>query len=153
MTEIELQNNTYRIGKLDAFKQLHVSRKIAPIIPTLIPIFVSLSKEGAKADDLGSMADILGPFADGIASMKDSDAEYVLSTCLSAVQRRSADGVAYVPVWAAQQNVSRFDDMDLGVMLQLTVRVIQESLSSFISGLLMSQQGSPTTTTAPVSLA
>lgn len=151
MSDFELGADTYRIGKLNAFQQFHLSRKVAPIIPTLIPVFLKLksSAKEAKAEsgvdtaltplsgDLGALAELLQPFADGIADMPDETAEFILSTCLGVVQRKQ--GVAWFPVWNASQNVCMFDDLDLGVMMKLSVRVITESLGPFLRGMLTGQ--------------
>ena len=67
MTEFELAGKTYRIGKMTTFQQFHVSRRIAPIIPTLIPIFVKIAKDGDLMKDLNGMAAVIQPFADGLA--------------------------------------------------------------------------------------
>lgn len=40
--EIDLNGHRYSIGKLSAKQQFHMSRRIAPIVPTLIPVFVRL---------------------------------------------------------------------------------------------------------------
>lgn len=152
MSEFDLGADTYRIGKLNAFQQFHLSRKVAPIIPTLIPVFLKLkgsAKELAAAvaagtgsdaagkplsGDLEGLAALMQPFADGIAGMPDETAEFILSTCLGAVQRKQ--GTSWFQVWNASQNVCMFDDLDLGVMLKLSVRVITESLGPFLSGML-----------------
>lgn len=137
MTEFTIGEHTYRAGKLDAFKQLHLSRKVAPIIPTLIPVFVKLSASQSGnplSGDLSGMAGLLGPFAEGLAGMPDEDAEYVLSTCLAVVQRKQ--GTAWAPVWSERSNVCMFDDMDLGAMIQIASRVIRDSLGPFLQGLL-----------------
>lgn len=149
MSDFELGADTFRIGKLNAFQQFHLSRKVAPIIPTLIPLFLKLKQapaavagtDGVAANsqtplsgDLGALAEMLQPFADGIAGMPDETAEFILSTCLGVVQRKQ--GVSWFPVWNASQNVCMFDDLDLGVMLKLAVRVITESLGPFLQGML-----------------
>ena len=138
MVEFELQGNTYRAGKLDAFKQFHVSRKIAPILPTLIPVFVSLSRDNKLTEDLGAFSELLTPFADGIANMSDEASEYVIATCLSVVSRRQENDT-WAKVWSG--GGCMFDDMDLGVIIQIIIKVIQDSLGPFIQGLLMSQAG------------
>ena len=43
---ITIGEHDYTIGRLNALDQFHVSRKIAPIVPTLMPII----SEVAKAD-------------------------------------------------------------------------------------------------------
>ncbi|MGA3827393.1 phage tail assembly chaperone [Pseudomonas chlororaphis] len=151
MSDFELGADTYRIGKLNAFQQFHLSRKVAPMIPTLIPVFLKLQAsakaapaEGASnsalaplSGDLGALAEMLQPFADGIADMPDETAEFILSTCLGVVQRKQ--GAAWFPVWSSSQNTCMFDDLDLGVMMKLAVRVITESLGPFLRGMLTGQ--------------
>ncbi|WP_175777636.1 phage tail assembly chaperone [Burkholderia anthina] len=179
-TEIELSGKRYQIGKLNAMQQFHVSRRIAPIIPSMIPVLmkfyaeVERSRNAAANAALGALAagedaqaagedaqaaeqrDVLGlvdsiapvlqPFADALAGLKDEDAEYVFGTCLSVVERQHMNG--WAKVWAAAQKTAMFDDMDIGSMLPLVVRVVVENLGPFISGLLTSQASSPAATTA-----
>ncbi len=145
--ELDLNGHRYSIGKLSAKQQFHVSRRIAPIVPTLIPVFVRLAA-GVRGitEDPGGMADVLQPLADGLAAMKDEDADYVLDTCMQAVQRKQEHG--WTAIWSASQRVPMFQDIDLSVMLPLAVRVIVASLGPFIQGLLTSQTGSPEATQA-----
>ena len=145
--ELDLNGHRYSIGKLSAKQQFHVSRRIAPIVPTLIPVLVRLAAGGRGiTEDPGGMADVLQPLADGLAAMKDEDADYVLDTCMQAVQRRQEHG--WTAIWSAGQRVPMFQDIDLSVMLPLALRVIVGSLGPFIQGLLTSQTGSPEATQA-----
>jgi hypothetical protein len=140
MIEFDIAGNQYRAGKLNAFQQLHVSRKIAPLIPALIPVFLSVSKmPGRIKDNIMGLGQVLQPFADGISSLPDDTLEYVISTCLSVVKRHHAD--VWAPVWSQSAKSMMFDDInDMGTMIPLVVRVIQSNLAPFISGLLTSQQ-------------
>lgn len=140
--EIELNGQTYRIGKLNALDQFHVSRRIAPIIPTLIPVFLKLANGEGLAGNIGTVGDALKPFAEGIAEMSDEASEFVLSTCLSVVHRQT--GTTWAPVWSKQAKAAMFDDLDLSVLLNLAIRVIKDSLEPFIRGLVTSQQAGPT---------
>lgn len=140
--QFDVNGQTYEATKLDAFKQFHLSRKIAPVIPTLIPLFVEISKGKDLTKDLSGLAGMLQPFADGLANLSDEHSEFVLKTCLSAVRRKQAD--KWVPIWSNSGNVCLFDDMDIGVMIQVAINVIQDSLGGFIQGLVMSQTANPT---------
>ena len=61
--EIDLNGHRYSIGKLSAKQQFHMSRRIAPIVPTLIPVFVRLAAGGKRiSEDPGGMADVLNPW-------------------------------------------------------------------------------------------
>ena len=141
MKEFEINGKNYRIEKLDAFKQFHVSRRIAPILPTLIPVFTKVMRDGGIGSDLLGLVEVIKPFADGIAEMPDDAAEYVLRTCLSTSQR--LNGKTWAPVWSASANACMFDDMDLGEMIQIVIKVVEDSLGSFISGFLTGQQEKP----------
>ncbi|UTV56427.1 phage tail assembly chaperone [Burkholderia arboris] len=171
-TEIELSGKRYQIGRLNAMQQFHVSRRIAPIIPSMIPVLmkfyaeVERTRNAAANAALGALAagedapssaeqrDVLGlvdtiapvlqPFADALAGLKDEDAEYVFGTCLSVVERQHQNG--WAKVWSAAHKTSMFDDMDIGSMLPLVVRVVVENLGPFINGLLTSQASSPAAT-------
>ena len=138
--EIKLGDNLYSIGRLSAMQQLHVSRRIAPIIPALLPVFMRL-RGNAIGADLDGLAEALQPLADGLAALKDEDAEYVVGNCMSAVQRQQATG--WARTWAIEQKRFMFEDMDMGVILPLVVQVIVANLGPFIQGLLTSQASSP----------
>ncbi|PRE44129.1 phage tail assembly chaperone [Burkholderia multivorans] len=155
-TEIELNGTRYAIGKLSAMQQFHVSRRIAPIIPPMIPVLMKFYEEMDKTEKVSadekqgvlalvtSVAPVLQPFADALAGLKDEDAEYVFGTCLSVVERWQ--GAGWAKVWNSTHKTSMFDDIGIDVMLPLVVRVVVANLGSFISGLLTSQASSPAAT-------
>jgi hypothetical protein len=139
MIEFEQGGKQYRAEKLGCIPCFHVSRKIAPLLPALIPVFLTVSKmKGGLTENLAAVAEVLQPFADGIAALPDEATEYVLSTCLSVVRRRQGDN--WAPIWSTSAKAMMFDDIDLASALPIAVRVIQENLGPFISGLLTSQQ-------------
>ncbi|MBU9534717.1 hypothetical protein KTE49_30240 [Burkholderia multivorans] len=154
-TEIELNGTRYAIGKLSAMQQFHVSRRIAPIIPPMIPVLLQFYEEMDKTEKVSadekqgvlalvtSVAPVLQPFADALAGLKDEDAEYVFGTCLSVVERWQ--GAGWAKVWSVAHKTSMFDDIGIDVMLPLVVRVVVANLGPFISGLLTSQ-ASPSAT-------
>lgn len=154
MIEFQLGGREYRMDKLNAIQQFHVSRKIAPLIPPLIPVFLQIAKSveagkgitkggviGALTDEqkLGALGPLLQPFADGMANLPDATVDYLFETCLSVVRRRKENN--WAPIWSSQHKTLMFDDMDLGSLMPLIVRVITENLGPFIFGLLTSQQG------------
>ncbi|OXJ20254.1 phage tail assembly chaperone [Burkholderia sp. AU6039] len=49
-TEVQLNGARYAIGKLSAMQQFHVSRRIAPIIPPMIPVLMKFYAELEQAD-------------------------------------------------------------------------------------------------------
>ncbi|WP_278652170.1 phage tail assembly chaperone [Pandoraea pnomenusa] len=164
--DLEIRGIKYRIGKLSAMKQLHVSRKIAPLVPALLPIMLELASskgmapvqpaadaplvggtapEVAVADGSGilSRPQLLQPFADGLASLPDDQAEYVIGECLSVVQR--FQGNSWFSIWAPAARQPTYEDIDLATMIELSVKVIADSLGPFIAGWLTSPASHPST--------
>lgn len=114
----------YSIGKLPAFEQMHVSRRILPILPFLVGAFAS--HKGEISQD--AILDIaMGGFADAFAKMSDDDVNYVTRTCLAACERKQEKGFSKVMV----KNTLMFDDIELDTILGLTVAVIEENLARF----------------------
>ncbi|MBJ9593232.1 hypothetical protein I5745_22340 [Burkholderia seminalis] len=169
--EFQLGGHTYQIGRLNARQQFHVSRRIAPLIPPMVPALLKLYSELERARDATgaaavtaivggapaaealaaskrdvvalaeSVAPVLQPLTDALATLKDDDADYVLDACLSVVERKHMNG--WAKVWSAQHRTTMFDDIGLEVMLPLVVRVIVANLGNFIGGLLTGQASSP----------
>jgi len=155
--EFEIDGQSYRAVKLDTFAQLHLSRKISPVLPKLLPAMFKVFQSGRRgvfaelADSeepkvdavmIDDLATALEPVAAVLAGMSDQDAEYVYSACLAVVQRRVDNN--WTPIWSKQQSVCLFDDIDLGVMTQIVARVTMDSLGGFIKGLLAKNADSPT---------
>jgi hypothetical protein len=138
MTEFEIEGKQFRFEKLTAMQQFHVSRKIAPLIPPLLPVFDQIRKdEGKKAvvDDLGVIGPLLQPFADGLAGMSDEASEYVFGTCLGAVRYQHNGN--WIQMWSVAGKVAMVMELnDVSLLLRIVVRVIQESLAPFLTGLL-----------------
>jgi len=128
--------HAYRAGKLPAMKQFHIVRRLAPLLPG---VAASGIKPDASAED---MAAILTPLATGLATMSDADAEYVLMTCMEAVERKqSAGGWARVVVGDRLM----FEDIDMAGMLHIAWQVLQHNLSGFFAGLPRDFAGAPRT--------
>lgn len=145
MTQIEFDIGgvAYRADKLDPFKQLHLSRKIGPVVPKMFPAMVEFAKlhqagnigEGDAVQKIESFSGVVessGPFVEALASMSDEDVEYIIKTCLSVVRREQGD--AWSPM--VRDGVLMFSDLGLGDMLPIVVRVLRDNLGNFIQGLL-----------------
>lgn len=138
-TEFDVAGTKYRADKLDAFKQLHLARKLAPMVPKLVPVFVKL--QGKGTEDLAGLADAAGPFAEVLAAMSDEDVEYIVTTCLSVVKREQSGA------WSAMVSgkTLMFSDLGLDQLLPIVVRVLRENLGNFTQGLLASRAAQPAT--------
>ncbi|EPW3447067.1 hypothetical protein QWI91_05070 [Acinetobacter baumannii] len=143
---MQIGNYDYEIGRLNAIDQFHVSRKIAPIIPTIMPILTELAKgelqktieklESAEENDVSGLAEAnleslgvaLQPLMDAFAKMPEDDVDYVIKKCLAAVSRNGAKVVV--------RDAIMFDDLGMEHILPLTIAVIRTNLGNFIQGLL-----------------
>ena len=145
--QITISGKNYTIGRLNALDQLHVSRKIAPIIPSLIPIISEVAKGGLSKviesmesgedvelenidlKELDGLSGALSPLMDVIAGMSEGDTNLVIHKCLSVVIRDGA-------VLCRGESIM-FDDLDMMQILPLVVAVIRKNLGNFIQDLLM----------------
>jgi hypothetical protein len=111
--------HTYRFRKMNAFDQLHVMRRLAPLISRL-----------GKLSDL-TLDSAFGPIAEAMAEMQDSDVNYILEKCLSVVDRRLPDG-SWMRVWNKDAKQMQFEDLQLAGMMHLTGRAISENIGGFL---------------------
>lgn len=122
-----VDGQVYKIGRLNAFEQLHIMRRLAPVLPTLA---------GLVGEPGSDPLERLEPLTEAVSKMADSDVDYVIKGCLGAVERQQG------PAWArvvtapgkAGDQASRgllFDDLSMSAMLQLVYHVLTENLGSF----------------------
>lgn len=132
---ITIGGNRYQVGKLPAIVQFHCARRIAPVLASM---GVTLSK--LKAGESAGIEAFIGPASEVVAKMTDEDVNYVIFACLDAVKRYQGDKLARVRASGSQQIM--FEDIDMAVLLQLTVAVLKENLGSFFAS-LPGDSGSP----------
>lgn len=133
MREFEIGGRQYRVGMLNAFKQLHIVRRLTPCLGKLAPLFssgVSVKKnaEGAITDIEGDFSQILGPLTDAVSTLQDDDLDYIVNACLEVTERRQTGGG-----WARVRtgSATMFDDLTLPALLQIVYNVCVESLADF----------------------
>lgn len=132
----EVGGQTYRAGKINAMTQLHVVRRLAPLIGSVQAM--QADPDGAGDGDL--LGRLAGPLATALAAMSDADTEYVVGACLSVCQRQAAGGLGWTPVWSVQAKQPMFDDVDLLAMLQIAAKVLMANVASFTSALPQSMR-------------
>lgn len=142
MENIKLNGHEYVIGRLNALDQLHVSRKISPLVPTLMPIISEIAKgdlektikaiedgDNEELTGLEPLAEALSPLMEAFSNLPEKDVNYVVHKCLSVVKRGGA-------VVCRGESIM-FDDLDMEHILPLALAVIRINLGNFIQGLLM----------------
>lgn len=123
MIEFEINGVQYRSDRMAAKKQFHVARRLAPLL-------AGLGGSALRGEKAG-FAEFIGPIAEALSKMSDEDTDYVIDECLRTVQRLQGERWQSV---TSRGGDLMFDDIDLPVMLRLTVAVIQQSLGGFFPG-------------------
>lgn len=126
MSDFEYGGHQYRIGKLDAFKQLHVARRVAPVLTGLADMAMA---SGGKDLDFKSAVE---PIVQAVAKLTDEDTEIIVGSCLSVVARK-VDSKTMAPVF--KDGSCMFDDIDLVGLLRLTAKVIEVNLGNIFGAL------------------
>lgn len=140
--QFEINGHQYQSAKLDAFKQFHVARRLAPLLSGVGAALrgtgtAPVSAEGesaavsAEAAPQADFSGFLEPMADALAHMPDADCDYILFTCLAVVQRQQGNG--WAKVVAPGSRSLMFEDIDMGEMIGITLKVIQENIGGFFS--------------------
>lgn len=125
--EFTIGAHTYRAGKLDAVSQLHIVRRLAPILTTLR----SVAAEGVGEAALQRAVEALG-------EISDEAVEYIIAKCLAKVQRERAGGTGWTAIWNSSARRPQFDDLGGFEVLSITSKVVMNELGPFFSGLASS---------------
>jgi hypothetical protein len=142
MQEVEVGGSRFRTGKLDAFQQFHVFRKLMPVFSGMGASFSQIPEtslqqpaNGADAPQQQSSSDetkfwsALGPVAQAIADMSQADSEYVLKTCLQNCLIHN--GTSWTRLVSPNGQIMFEDQVDMMAMLRLTFETIKDNLASF----------------------
>lgn len=125
MGEFTVAGQNYKSAKMDAMKQFHVSRRLAPVLAGIAPLLKDLK----GADPLAALA----PAAEAIGGISDADAEYILNACLDLCQRQQPGNIGWARVRSSGGLM--FEDIGMAEMLQIAWAVLSENLGGFFSGL------------------
>lgn len=131
--DFNLGGRDFKLSKIDPFKQLHIVRRIAPMMGDLVPAFQKvggLKGEASQEKQLEMIGQFLTPLLTGFSKMTDEDTETVLLGLLSAVEMKQQAGN-----WAkiANGKLLMIQDLELGTMVNLAARAFMFNLSSFTS--------------------
>lgn len=132
----EIGGRNFKLDKINAFKQFHIVRRIAPILAELLPAMADIAKitkssenysESEKLDQFGKIA---GPVMNGLSKLSDSEADKVLFGLLSSVEVQQSAGN-----WAkvANDSMLMIQDIELPVMLQIAGKAFMFNLSGFFA--------------------
>jgi hypothetical protein len=152
MAVLRIGDYEYRTEKLDLREQLHVARKLHPLVGALRDAFLrgstfilkflpkqegeEATKEKLSLEDFISEIDAIEPFTTALGKMDEKDADYIMNVCLSKVYRgyrNQATGeiVSWNVVADSLTGRVMFEDISLSDAIQLVWTVAKESLASF----------------------
>lgn len=115
--QFTIKDKTFDSGRLNAFQQLHVVRRLAPVTERLV----------ALAGSAGDPEAFLGPLARTVGELPDADVDYILNACLDVTQiRQDTGGFARLRV----NGVIMFP-LDLTMLLGIAAHVLKDNLSGF----------------------
>jgi|SRR5271165_6183686 len=132
--DFEIGGRKFKLNKVDAFKQFHIVRRIAPILSDLLPSIKDAQKikqeNLSEEEKLEGLAKMAAPFMEGIAKLSDKDADFVLFGLLSSVEIQQPTGN-----WArvSTNEMIMMQDLELPVLLQLAGRAFMFNLSGFFA--------------------
>jgi hypothetical protein len=136
MNIVKLSGINYKLGKLDAFKQFHVSRRLAPFYVALLESAKALRASlpadfdiETSKDELDFVALASSPIIEVIATMPDADVDYILKTCMAVVSIEQSEGI-YAPLMTSA-GMLMFADLSMPTMIGLTIAVVRQDLASF----------------------
>ena len=119
--QFTIKDKTFDSGRLNAFQQLHVVRRLAPVTERLV----------ALAGSAGHPEAFLGPLARTVGELPDADVDYILNACLDVTQiRQDTGGFARLRV----NGVIMFP-LDLTMLLGIAAHVLKDNLSGFFADL------------------
>lgn len=121
--EFEISGQQYRSGRMNAFEQSHIIRRLAPLVSTFSGVVGAIKSDPARAFE---------PLAAAFASMSDADVEYIQVRALAVVQRQQGD--RWAPVFVPRGGIA-FDDIDALAMNQIVFEVLRDNLTPFFEGL------------------
>lgn len=136
--QITVAGVNYRVGAMDARKQFHVARRLAPVFAELAPVLQKLLgvEEGNDEATFKIFELAAGPLANALAEMSDADCDYVIDNCLKVCHIQQ--GIAWAPLTAP--NGALMFPMPMSQMMELVIAVIRENMGDFFpTGLLNSQ--------------
>lgn len=125
----------FKLGKINALKQFHIVRRMAPILAELAPNLKGMAKlNTADEDQMDAAAKFLAPIMTGISKLSDKDSEIVLFGLLESVEMKQEE---HGGNWArvARDGQLLFEDLDLGLLMQVAGRAFMYNLSGFFAAL------------------
>ena len=133
--DFTLNGMQFKLGKIDAFRQFHIVRRIGPLLAELVDSLRTIGKVDAdkmsEQEKLEHFSKLAAPVMQGLAKLSDADADYVLLRLLSSVEVHQEKFNSWAKV-ATDQAIA-MQDLDLPILLQVAGRALMYNLSGFFA--------------------
>lgn len=137
----EFGGRKFQLCKIDAFKQLHIVRRVAPMLNDMLPAITAsgVLKGGVKEIEtlpeeqkLDLIAKFISPIMMGLSKLTDADTEVVMHGLLEAVEVQQPTGN-----WAkvSSNKMLMIQDMELPMLINIAGRAFMFNISRFFSAL------------------
>lgn len=136
--DFEIGTRKFKLNKIDAFKQFHIARRVAPLLGEMVPLFSEVAKNQKNSDSMGEsekfdqFAKFVPPIMNGLSRLSDEDANKVLYGLLSSVEVKQSSGN-----WAkvATDTMLMMSDLELPILLNIAGRAFMFNIGGFFSAL------------------
>lgn len=131
--DFSIGQRQFKLGKINALKQFHIVRRIAPILAELAPNLKGMAKLSTtnSEDQMEAAAQFLAPIMVGISKLSDKDSELVLFGLLESIEMKQDEHGNWAKI--ARDGQLLFENIDLGVLMQAAGRAFMYNLSSFFA--------------------
>lgn len=139
MNSFQIGTKTFKLNKIDVFKQFHIARRIGPILVDILPALTSLKKISDKQNELSEekkfeeITKLLTPLLNGFSKLSDEDFNKVLLGLLSSVDYQQPT----LGNWArvATDSIILFQDLEMTELVQIASRAFMFNLQGFFHAL------------------
>lgn len=135
--DFEIGTTKFKLNKIDAFKQFHIARRLAPILSDLLPAMKNIQKVEqanlSESEKLDQFAEIAAPLLNGLSKLTDEDSNKILFGLLSSVEiQQETTGN-----WARVSNdqMLLIQNLELPILLQIAGRAFAYNLQGFFGAL------------------
>lgn len=129
MLTFEVGGKKYTADMLDAMRQFHILRRMAPILAGLLPAGVALKDMQSVLQK--EVAAVLPGLADALSKLKDEDADFVLFGLLSVVKQEQSNGLGWANVVVGKTLM--FNDISMPDLIKLAFKSGQHNFQDFLS--------------------
>lgn len=138
-----IKGKEYSFSKVDAFAQLHVVRRLLPVIGDLMKVLGSseVLKSGKKFENMSiedvnfdAIAEDIAPLFKTLSKLPDEDVDYCIKALLKKTQIKM-EGGGFANIMTGEQFMYDFIRDDLHLLLSLFTASFKHNLQGFLSAL------------------